>query len=100
MLSSKPNCHQLVNQVSKKKSQKELVFSETKAAQRLLKTFPSARRKSLLAAMSGSLSEDSQMNKRRKIMKVSPNKDDSPSTSHRKASLRSLARPLAAGCFR
>lgn len=96
-----PNHHQLVNQVSTKKSlQKELESSETKAAQRLLKSFPSSRRKSLSAAMSGSLSEDSQMNKRRKIMEVSPNKDDSPSTTHRKASLRSLARPLAAGCFR
>lgn len=80
--------------------QKELESSETKAAQSLLKTFPSSRRKSLSDAMSGSLTEDSQMNKRRKVMEVSPNKDDSPSTTHRKASLRSLARPLAAGCFR
>lgn len=74
--------------------------AETKETLRLLKTFPGARRKSLEAAMSGSLSEDLQMNKRRKRMEVSPNKDDSPSTTHRKAGLRSLARPLAAGCFR
>ncbi|KAL8112666.1 hypothetical protein AgCh_020106 [Apium graveolens] len=98
---SKPNHHQLVNQVpTKKPLQKELESSETKAAERLLKTLPCARRKSLSDPMSGSLSEDSQINKRRKIMEVSPNKDDSPSTAHRKASLRSLARPLAAGCFR
>ncbi|KAL1829957.1 hypothetical protein DCAR_0209348 [Daucus carota subsp. sativus] len=89
---------QLVNQVSaKKQSQNELESSE---AQRLLRTCPDARRKSLSAAIAGSLSEDSLMNKRRKVMEVSPNKDDSPSTANRKASLRSLARPLAAGLFR
>ncbi|KAK1374967.1 Ubiquitin carboxyl-terminal hydrolase [Heracleum sosnowskyi] len=92
---SEPNHHQLVNQVpTKKPLQKGLESSETKAAQRFLKSLPGARRKSLSAAMSGSLSEDSQMNKRRKVMEASPNRDD------RKASLRSLVRPLAAGCFR
>ena len=89
---------QLVNQVSaRKQSQNELESSE---AQRLLRTCPDARRKSLSPAIAGSLSEDSQMNKRRKVMEVSPNKDDRPSAANRKANLRSLARPLAAGLFR
>lgn len=74
--------------------------AETLQARRLLKSMPGGRGKSLLAAMAGQFSEDSQKNKRRKRMQVTPSKYDSPSTTHRKAGLRSLVRPLAAGYSR
>ncbi|KAL8089047.1 hypothetical protein AgCh_038709 [Apium graveolens] len=96
-----PSHQKLVNQVSnKRQSKKEVESAETLQARRLLKTMPGGRGKSLLAAMAGHFSEDSQKNKRRKRMQVTPNKYDSPSTTHRKAGLRSLVRPLAAGYSR
>lgn len=79
---------------------KDREASDTKEACRYLKSRPGARSRTLLAAMKRPHSEGSQNNKRRRRMEVSPHKDDTPSRTRRKAELKSLVRPLAAGYFR